>query len=65
MEKLKNEQKVLVKIFWFDRTKTESAEAELGQLLAQGWHIIASGGTGGGGGVWGGYLVLRYGQENS
>lgn len=47
-----------VKIFWFEKRHTERAERELEGLLKQGWEIMTAGGTGGGGGSWGGFIVL-------
>ncbi len=37
-----------VKIIWLDYSKksTEDAEKQLGQLMSQGWRIVAAGGGG-------------------
>ncbi len=47
-----------VKILWFEKRHTGRAERELEEMLKQGWEIMTAGGTGGGGGSWGGFIVL-------
>jgi hypothetical protein len=59
----KDENSSRVKIFWFEKTHTERSENELEELLQQGWKIVGTGGTGGGGGVWGGFILLTRGLE--